>query len=63
MPRLRPRGEAFAYPPGRISMQHHNIRPPASVVDALSGHPRGSEGACMQDPASELPRIPVPETV
>jgi hypothetical protein len=31
-------------------------RPLASVVDALSGHPRGSEGVSMQDPASELPR-------
>jgi hypothetical protein len=37
-------------------------RPPARGGQALKSHPRGSEGACMQDPASELPRIPIPRT-
>jgi len=41
MPRRSTQSEAFAHPPGRISIQHHNMRHLPTVVDALSGHPRG----------------------
>src|SRR5215216_6008516 len=35
-------------------------RSPSRGVDGLRSHPRASRGRSMQDPASELPRIPLP---
>src|ERR671921_2199148 len=38
------------------------VDPCPAVVDALSGHPRTSQGRSIQDPASELRRICLPRT-
>src|SRR5215208_72164 len=35
-------------------------RPISRAVTGLRSHPRGSQGRSMQDPASELRRIPLP---
>src|SRR5215210_3050224 len=41
---------------------HHRASYPCPAVP-VSGYPRASQGRSMQDPASELRRIPLPRTL
>src|SRR5215213_11183887 len=50
------------YRPSLLAPHHRAQSYPYPAVP-VSGHPRGSQGRSMQDPASELLRISLPETV